>query len=288
MSHITHIMRSESGLRAQISKWRADGQTIAFVPTMGALHKGHLSLVKLALKKADKLVVSIFVNPAQFAPGEDFSAYPRSDKHDIAQLKAETVDLIYIPRSDSMYKDNHATRLNIAGVAQGLETNHRPIFFDGVALIVTKLLNRVTPDIAIFGEKDYQQLAVVRQLVEDLDMPVKIIGGKIVRDSSGLALSSRNQYFDDVGLKRARQLNVIMRACAKAVTDGQLIKSALSDCSDALLAASLSPVDYVSLVDTKTLQDIETKALEKPARLLIATHCGPVRLIDNCAVKPAR
>ncbi|MEP1229960.1 MAG: pantoate--beta-alanine ligase [Litorimonas sp.] len=278
------IVRTENALRKQAKDWTCAGVTTAFVPTMGALHDGHLSLVRLAKKKADRIIVSIFVNPTQFAPGEDLDAYPRTEKADVAMLKAEGVDLIYIPRAGSMYNAHHATSIHIGGVAQGLETNHRPTFFNGVVLVVTKLFNRVRPDIAIFGEKDYQQLATVRRLSEDLDMPVKIIGAPIARDASGLALSSRNQYFDATGLNIARQLNVIMRACAKAIKNGKDISSETAICSKTLVDAGFDAIDYVTVVNARTLEPLTHTSENTPKRLLIAAHCKGVRLIDNCAI----
>ncbi len=280
------IVRTERTLRGRVWEWRGAGQTIAFVPTMGALHEGHLSLVRLARKKADKVIVSIFVNPAQFTPDEDFSSYPRTQKTDIALLQGVGADMVYIPKPGAMYGPGHSTEVKVGGVANGLETDHRPSFFDGVALVVTKLLNRVVPDIAIFGEKDYQQLATIRRLVIDLDMPVKIIGAKIARDAHGLALSSRNEYLSEDALPIARRLNEIMRAAASQIATGKPIKNQLRICSDALMAAGFSAIDYVSLVNAESLELIGTKTLDQPARLLVAVHCKGVRLIDNCAVKP--
>ncbi len=293
------IVRTQKSLRAQITAWRLNGETIAFVPTMGALHSGHMSLVNLANKKADRTVASIFVNPTQFAPDEDFDAYPRTEKNDVDQLQAEGCDLVYIPRKGSMYNAHHATHIKVGGVAEGLETDHRPSFFEGVALVVTKLLNRVAPDIAIFGEKDYQQLATIRRLVEDLDMPIKILGAKIARDKYGLALSSRNKYFDSEGLDIARQLNVIMRDCANALKGGADINRTTKICARDLLDAGFSEVDYVSVADTNSLEILQGRisqgrisqvrvskdnSVQGKARLLIAAHCAGVRLIDNCAI----
>jgi len=279
------IVRTHTALRTRSKDWACAGITTAFVPTMGALHEGHLSLVRLAKKKADRVIVSIFVNPTQFAPGEDLDAYPRTEKSDVAMLKAEGVDLIYIPRPGAMYNAHHATSVKVGGVADGLETDHRPTFFDGVALVVTKLFNRVQPNVAIFGEKDYQQLATIRRLVEDLDMPIKVIGAPIARDSFGLALSSRNKYFDAEGLMAAQQLNGIMRACAKAITEGADIGAQTKACRKALLKAGFESVDYVSVANPKTLELIKQPEAGKASRLLIAAHCRGVRLIDNCAVK---
>lgn len=285
MSEFPLICRTERDLRGQLAEWKGSGDRLAFVPTMGALHEGHLTLVRLARQKAERVVVSIFVNPTQFAPGEDLAAYPRTEKEDMDKLAAEGVDLVYIPNPDSMYNAHHATTVKVGGVAHGLETDHRPTFFDGVALVVTKLLNRIQPDIAVFGEKDYQQLATIHRLVEDLDMPIKIIGAPIARDKEGLALSSRNQYFDETGLEKARKLNVIMFACAKRMEDGENVDLAAKAAGQALLKAGFSSIDYVEVRSKNSLTVLEGGVLNKPARLLIAAHCEGVRLIDNCAVK---
>ena len=285
MSEKIKIVRAERTLRGRIWEYRGAGETIAFVPTMGALHEGHMTLVKLAKKKADRVVVSIYVNPTQFAPGEDFQAYPRTEKSDVDMLRAEGVDLVYIPKPESMYDVHHATKINVGGVAEGLETDHRPTFFDGVALVVTKLLNRVVPDIAIFGEKDYQQLATIRRLVEDLDMPIKILGAKIARDEYGLALSSRNKYFDEGGLKVARRLNEIMRFCALQMSKGENVDQATDRAAKALLTAGFSSVDYVEVRSPNSLTVLEGGVLNGPARLLVAAHCKGVRLIDNFPVR---
>lgn len=278
------ILRTQRDLRGQIWEWRGAGETIAFVPTMGALHSGHLTLVELARKKASKVVVSIFVNPTQFAPGEDFESYPRTEEDDVAKLALAGCDMVYIPRKGSMYNAHHATHIKVGGVAENLETDHRPTFFEGVALVVTKLLNRVAPDYAIFGEKDYQQLATIRRLVADLDMPVEIVGAPIARDDHGLALSSRNQYFDAAGLSKARQLNMIMFDCAKSLQQGAAIESATNDAKARLMSAGYSSIDYISVACASSLEISETGKVNKPMRLLIAAHCDGVRLIDNCAV----
>ncbi len=278
------ILRTQRDLRGQIWTWRGHGETIAFVPTMGALHEGHLSLVRLAKKKASKVVVSIFVNPTQFAPGEDFEAYPRTEEADVAKLASVGCDMVYVPRKDSMYNAHHATHIKVGGVAENLETDHRPTFFEGVALVVTKLLNRVAPDYAVFGEKDYQQLATIRRLVADLDMPVEIIGAPIARDDQGLALSSRNQYFNAAGLEKARQLNVIMFDSAKDLRNGADIAVVTKAAEDSLMAAGFSSVDYISVACADSLEIKDSGKIDKAMRLLIAAHCEGVRLIDNCAV----
>ena len=282
------IMRTEPGLRQVIWSWRGSGDRIVFVPTMGALHEGHLTLVRLAKKYGDRVIVSIFVNPTQFAPGEDLEAYPRTETADAALLKAEGVDMVYIPDPQTMYDVHHATSVQVGGVAKGLETDYRPTFFDGVALVVTKLFNRVQPDAAIFGEKDYQQLATIRRLVDDLDMPIKIIGAPIARDEHGLALSSRNAYFDADGLTLARKLNVIMKKCAADMREGQHVDTATSAAKSALLEAGFSSVDYVEVRSPNSLTVLEGGYLNGPARVLVAAHCPnqgkSVRLIDNFPV----
>ncbi len=277
------MLHSERRLRAQIKLWRAQGHTIGFVPTMGALHAGHLSLIAKAKKHADKIIASIYINPTQFAKGEDLGSYPRTEKKDAHMLHAAGCDLVYIPKG-SLYGKHHATSLHVGGVALGLETNYRPHFFGGVALIVTKLLNRVQPDIAVFGEKDYQQLLTIRRITADLDIPVKIIGAPIVREKDGLAMSSRNQYFDVNGRKIAGQLNVIMKACAKNIKAGDDISHATNTAIDALLSAGFTSVDYASVADAKTLHILPHILSNNPARLLIAATCKGVRLIDNCKI----
>ena len=291
MTQMPLIVRNIRELRGQIWEWRGAGETIGFVPTMGALHSGHLSLVELSKTKTSKTVASIFVNPTQFAPGEDFESYPRTEKEDIEKLASVGCDLVYIPERDSMYNAHHATHIKVGGVADNLETDHRPTFFEGVALVVTKLLNRVAPDVAVFGEKDYQQLATIRRLVEDLDMPIEIIGAPIARDEHGLALSSRNKYFDASGLTTARKLNTIMFACAKQLAEGKDIQQGVFAAVDALKVAGFTSVDYVTVASTNSLTILHEGQIDRPARLLIAAHCPKngkdgetVRLIDNCAI----
>lgn len=291
MSQSPKIVRTLPALRAQVAKWRADGKTMAFVPTMGALHDGHLSLIKLGRMRADKVIASIYVNPTQFAPDEDFGSYPRTEEADVAALGSVKCDLIYIPNRGTMYDESHATHIRVGGVAEGLETDHRPTFFEGVAIVVTKLLNRAAPDIAIFGEKDYQQLATIRRLTIDLDMPIEIVGAPIARDDHGLALSSRNAYFDKNGLKTARKLNQIMFKCAAKIDGGQAIEIAVEMAMRALLTNGFHIVDYISVTGANSLEVIKTGHPKEPSRLLIAAHCPrngvdgtTVRLIDNCAI----
>jgi len=282
MENTPFQVKSETQLRGQIWDWRGRGETIGFVPTMGALHAGHLSLITKAKKHARKIVASIYVNPAQFAKGEDLDTYPRQIQKDADMLHKAGCDLVYVP--SNMYGQHHATSVNVNGPALGLETDYRPHFFGGVALIVTKLLNRVQPDIAVFGEKDYQQLMTIKRLTADLDMPVRIIGAPIVREDDGLAMSSRNQYFDANGRRIAGQLNVIMRVCAQNIASGTPIETATNTARNALLKAGFSSVDYVAVADSRTLALLSKSPVKGGARLLIAAHCAGVRLIDNCAV----
>jgi pantoate--beta-alanine ligase len=286
MTLILPTVETKTALRARMSGYESDGQTTALVPTMGALHAGHLTLIRIAQRVADKVIVSIFVNPTQFAPGEDFDAYPRDIHADMDMLARENVDLVYLPARDTMYFSDHSTRVIVGDVGEGLETDHRPTFFHGVALVVNKLLNQVRPDIAIFGEKDYQQLAVIRRMVRDLNISTEIIGAPIARDTHGLALSSRNRYFDTEGLSIARTLNRVLFAARDQLQNEADIAKTVSLAKLNLLDAGFSDIDYVSLADATTLAIKTDGQVTAPMRLLIAAHCRGVRLIDNCAVIP--
>lgn len=279
------VVRTSSALRARMTAFADSRKRTALVPTMGALHDGHLSLVRIAKRAADRVIVSIFVNPAQFAPGEDFEAYPRDTADDLAMLAEEGVDLVYLPEPGSIYAADHTTQVIVGGVGDGLETDHRPTFFHGVALVVNKLINRAAPDFAVFGEKDYQQLCVIRRMVRDLDMPVEIIGGPIARDAHGLALSSRNRYFDEAGLTLARQFNVVLQDSVAAIETGQTVDTSLKNARSRLLDAGFDAVDYVSLADAQSLAPVDEAKPGHALRLLAATHCHGVRLIDNFPVK---
>ena len=276
------IVDSVAALRAQLRDWRRDGLRIAMVPTMGALHDGHISLVRIALERADRCVVSIFVNPTQFAPTEDLDKYPRQLAHDLDRLKAAKADLAFIPTVGEMYPAGFATRISVGGPSAGLESDFRPTFFDGVATVVAKLFLQATPDCAIFGEKDYQQLCVVRQLCRDLDLPVEIIGAPTIRDAQGLAMSSRNAYLDEAELKIARQLNVILRDTAVALTAGADQNDATAEASRALVAAGFRKVDYVEARESLTLAPWRR---DREGRVLAAAWLGKTRLIDNVDVR---
>lgn len=250
---------------------------------MGALHKGHLALVKLAKRRADRVVVSIFVNPTQFAPHEDFSTYPRNFATDLAALAKLNVDLVWAPSVAEMYPEGFSTRIDAAGPAvAGLEDAFRPHFFGGVATVVAKLFLQVAPDIAIFGQKDYQQLKVVTAVANDLDIPVKVIGAPTVREKDGLALSSRNAYLSAAERAAAPTLNRVLKECALRIGAGKPIPAVLADGHAAIERAGFA-IDYLEARNTATLAPIATLK-EGPVRLLVAAKLGKTRLIDNIAV----
>ena len=281
---ILPIARTVLALRAQVAAWRAEGLKIGLVPTMGALHEGHLSLVRLAAAGADRVVASLFVNPTQFAPHEDLDAYPRDEARD-AQLLAETgCHLLYAPPVDQVYPPGFSTQVTVSKVSEPLDGQARPHHFGGVATIVAKLLIQCAPDLAVFGEKDYQQLQVIRRLALDLDLPVQIVGGPIVRAESGLALSSRNAYLSDLERPVAERLNVILAAAVKALRNGAPIDSVESTGLAALAATGFDRIDYFEVRDAEDLTRLPTAKVTKPARILAAAVIGKTRLIDNMAV----
>jgi pantoate--beta-alanine ligase len=270
-------------LRAVLDPWRNAGSRIALVPTMGALHEGHLALVRQAIAKAEKVVVSIFVNPAQFAPHEDFGRYPRTFETDKQKLEgAGGVDLIYAPDAREMYPSGFATKITLDGPAMGLETDFRPHFFSGVATVVTKLLVQCRPDFATFGEKDYQQLLVVKRLSRDLDLGVEILAVPTVREPDGLALSSRNAYLSTDQRKVAAHLNRVLLNVGERAKSGVPIAQAEGEGAASLIGAGFERVDYVAIRDAETLAQV--RSVEKPARVLGAARIGSVRLIDNRSV----
>lgn len=278
------IVRSVGDLRAVVAVWRRAGLRVALVPTMGALHEGHLSLVRLARTHAERVVASLFVNPKQFAANEDLGRYPRDEAGDAAKLAAVGCDLLFAPGPEQMYPADFSTSVNVDGVSAPLEGEMRPHFFGGVATVVTKLLLQCGPDCAIFGEKDYQQLLVIKRLVRDLDMPIAIIPGPTVRESDGLAMSSRNAYLNERERTSAARLNVIMREAIVALEGGAPIASTEAEAVRALEAAGFSPVDYVSVRDAETLAKLPHAKVDRPARILAAAWLGATRLIDNMAV----
>lgn len=276
------IVTTVSDLRARIAGFRAEGARVGLVPTMGALHEGHLSLVRAIGKTTQKVVVSIFVNPAQFAPHEDFDRYPRNLESDRGLLDATPAALIFAPSVAQMYPQGFATRLEVGGPSEGLETDYRPHFFGGVATVVSKLLLAAMPDVAIFGEKDFQQLLVIRQMVRDLGLPIEILGGEILREADGLAMSSRNAYLKPAERVIAGRMNVILAEAAGLARAGSNIAGVEADAANGLLRAGFSSVDYVAIRDAVTLKPV--RGLGAPARILAAAKVGATRLIDNMAV----
>lgn len=277
------VVRTVKALRATIAGFRSRKTSIALVPTMGALHDGHISLVRLARRHARRTVVSIFVNPAQFAPHEDFGRYPRTWKADIAALDAEKTDLVFAPEVAELYPEGFATRIAAEGPAlAGLEDRFRPHFFGGVATIVAKLLIAAMPDTAIFGEKDYQQLLVIRRLVRDLALPIKILGGRTVREKDGLALSSRNVYLTPGERKAAPILHRTLQESAAAIMRGSPLAEVMVRGKAAIERAGFK-IDYFEARHAETLVPIASPD-KGPIRLLVAAKLGTTRLIDNLGV----
>jgi pantoate--beta-alanine ligase len=283
MSRSPTIVRTVPALRRAVDSLRARKATIALVPTMGALHDGHVSLVRLAKRRASKVIVSIFVNPTQFAPSEDFSSYPRTWRADVAKLAAENVDLIWNPDVKTMYPDGFATRIAPEGPATvGLEDRFRPHFFGGVATVVGKLFMQVRPDFAIFGEKDFQQLRVVTRMAGDLDLAVKVIGSKTVRERDGLAMSSRNVYLTPEHRGVATTLYRAMKQGAARLRAGDDIAAVMARGAEMITAAGFV-LDYFEVRHAETLAPM-TAAKDGPVRILVAAKLGTTRLIDNIAV----
>ena len=278
------IIREIDALRRAVAEIRGDGGTLALVPTMGALHAGHMALVAEAQRHAYHVAASIFVNPTQFGANEDFSRYPRQEAEDAAKLRAAGCALLWAPSVAVMYPAGHATSIRVSGVSETLEGAHRPGHFDGVATVVAKLFGQVQPDVALFGEKDFQQLAVIRKMVRDLDLAVRIVGVPTQRDADGVALSSRNAYLSEEERVAARTLPRALLEAAQAMRDGEAAGDVLERARAQLRAAGFDPIDYVALADAETLAPVE--GLARPARLLAAAKLGRTRLIDNLAVEP--
>ncbi|MGE0035604.1 MAG: pantoate--beta-alanine ligase [Xanthobacteraceae bacterium] len=277
------IVRTVPALRAAVTRLRRAGGKIALIPTMGALHAGHLTLVRQAKRRARHVIVSIFVNPAQFAPHEDLATYPRAFDADLAGLSGTGADLVWAPSVDVMYPAGFATRVVPAGPATvGLEDRFRPHFFSGVATVVSKLLIQCQPDYAMFGEKDYQQLKVVTRLAQDLDLPVTIVGVPTVREPDGLALSSRNAYLSANDRAAAPVLQQVLKRCAAAIARGEHLTQVLDEGRSAIEAAGFT-LDYLEARNAATLEPV-ANATDAPLRLLVAARIGKTRLIDNIAV----
>lgn len=275
------VVRAVPDLRATMQTWRAAKLRVGLVPTMGALHEGHLSLIRTAKERCERVVASLFVNPRQFAPHEDFERYPRDESGDAKLLASAGCDLLYAPERTAMYPEGFATNVIVSDVSTPLEGEFRPHFFGGVATVVTKLLLQALPHAAFFGEKDYQQLQVIKRMATDLDIPVEIVGCPTVREHDGLAMSSRNAYLSADQRRIAARLNYVMHDAIKAVHAGQAIADAEAEGERHLIAAGFSSVDYFSFRDATTLAHASN--LAQPARLLAAAWLGKTRLIDNMA-----
>ena len=276
------IIRDLATLRDAVATLRGAGKRIALVPTLGALHAGHIELVEEGARRADAVVASIFVNPRQFGAGEDLGRYPRRERADAQMLEKADCAILWAPAVETMYPQGYATNVSVSGVSEVLEGASRPGHFDGVATVVLKLLNQVAPDVALFGEKDWQQLAVIRRVATDLDLAIEIVGVPIVRDDQGLALSSRNAYLADDELAAARALPRALGEAVAAIARGEPVEAALAAATARLAEAGFTDIDYVTLRDAETLVPIDGLG-EAPARLLAAARMGPARLIDNLA-----
>jgi pantoate--beta-alanine ligase len=271
-------------LRTIVGGWRRSGETIAFVPTMGNLHQGHLSLVEIAQEKASRVVVSIYVNPLQFSPDEDFDSYPRTLEADLDKLRAMDVDLVFTPDDSMIYPkgESRSTFAEVPGLSDIIEGEFRPGFFRGVATVVLKLFNMVQPDLAVFGEKDFQQLLVIRQMVDDLDLPIEIIGAEIRREADGLAMSSRNSYLEPLDRQNSRVLSASLQQLRQDIEQGISIEQAEKNCCETLESNGFV-VDYVTLRETDGLKKVSDEQLISGRELIVlaAAKLGRTRLIDN-------
>jgi pantoate--beta-alanine ligase len=276
------IDRTIAALRVRLARWRAPGTRIALVPTMGALHAGHLALVRDARIRAARVVVSIFVNPRQFAPNEDFATYPRDEGADLVKLGENGADVVFAPSVEEMYPRGFATTVAVAGPALDLEATTRPHFFGGVTTVVAKLFHAVMPDIAIFGEKDYQQLLVIKRMASDLAFPIEVIGHHTIREPDGLALSSRNAYLSRQDREKAPRLYRALQEISAAIRSGAPAEATVAKAESELIEAGFL-IDYIKIRNAKTLAHVDDPKSE-PMRVLAAVWLGKTRLIDNVAV----
>ena len=278
-------VRTVAALRARIAPWREAGQSVGLVPTMGALHKGHLALVEAARASCERTVATLFVNPTQFGPNEDLARYPRREAEDAESLHALGVDLLYAPPVDEVYRPGFVTSVTVGGLAERLEGAHRPGHFEGVATVVAKLLLQARPQRAFFGNKDFQQLQVVRRMAADLDIPAEIVGVETVREPDGLALSSRNEYLSPAERAIAPALYRTLCAVADAVAGGADAQAEAARGAEALIAAGFEKIDYLEAVDAESFEPLGDFS-GRPARVLAAAFLGKTRLIDNVAIPP--
>lgn len=277
------VVRTIAELRQHTSRWRIAGQTIGLIPTMGALHNGHLSLIKLAQGKCDRVITTIFVNPRQFLPNEDFDEYPRNEESDIRKLIGMGVDLLFAPKALEMYQPDASTTVVISKLTECLCATSRPGFFDGVGTVVTKLLIQALPDLAIFGEKDYQQLLIIKRLTRDLDIPAEIIGAPTIREADGLAVSSRNVFLSKASRETASKVFEILKKTATAIALGNDVLVACEEARSELMLAGFSEIDYFEARHSETLESIQS--FENSGRLFAAVWLESTRLIDNLEIK---
>ncbi len=278
------VARTIKALRARVDGWRSAGLTVGLVPTMGALHDGHLSLIRRSNALAQRTIASIFVNPAQFAPTEDFGSYPRQEGVDLELLQKAGCHLAFVPTAEEMYPEGFQTSVNVGAIAQGLCGASRPHFFGGVATVVLKLLNQARPDIAVFGEKDYQQLLVIRRMVKDLNLGIDIIGAPIMREADGLAMSSRNAYLSPAGRAVAGRLNGIMADMAGKLAQGAAVETIIAEGRAAIEAAGVDRIDYLEVRSSDLLEPMGPGPATKSSRVFLAAIVGKTRLIDNWPV----
>ncbi len=278
------IVRALEELRAIVSEWKRNGLSVGFVPTMGALHEGHLSLMRLSVSQCDRSVASIYVNPTQFAPHEDLDSYPRQEQADMHALESVGCDLVFCPDAALMYPEGEETRVSVPDMGSKLEGQFRPHFFGGVATVVTKLFNQVRPDKAYFGEKDYQQVQIIRRMVTDLSMPIDIVAGETKRAADGLALSSRNTYLTPEERQIAPSLKAALHRAAIRMRNGTLPGEAISEAVETLERAGFAKVEYIEAVNPATLDPVPSQLPDHPCRLIAAAWMGKTRLIDNIPV----
>lgn len=276
------IIRTKADLRKRVSSWNSAGETVALTPTMGAIHEGHLSLVRLGLERADRCVGTIFVNPRQFGPNEDFETYPRDEDGDFAKFEAAGCSAVYAPAPEEIYGTGYKTEVVVHEISDVMEGASRPGFFTGVATVVSKLLIQAMPDIAIFGEKDFQQLAVIKTMARDLDLPIEILGAPTVREADGLALSSRNAYLNEEERRIAPALYASMVAAAASVRGGTAPETAAEQARKATLSAGFQDVDYIDIRDQDSFQ--LASAPGENLRIFAAARLGTCRLIDNLEI----